>query len=108
MADYNQQYFSKKDIEKGLHTEFINFLLEKLRTDEYHVDIHIVQESNGAITVEWVRQRYNLEDDMGSFKFVDGDQVIVSEDSIQYVEEAYNKLDKKQKKKVQELLKNEE
>ena len=86
MPEYNQQYFSKKDIEKGLHTEFINFLLDKLRTDEYHVDIHIVQESNGTITVEWVRQRYNLEDGMGSFKFVDGDQVIINEDCIQYQE----------------------
>lgn len=94
MADYNQQYFSKKDIEKGLHTEFINFLLEKLRTDEYHVDIHIVQESNGTITVEWVRQRYNLEDDMGSFKFIDGDQVIVPEDSVQYVEPSPKKRKK--------------
>ena len=86
MPEYNQQYFSKKDIEKGLHTEFINFLLDKLRTDEYHVDIHIVQEGNGTITVEWIRQRYNLEDDMGSFKFVDGDQVIVPEESVQYIE----------------------
>lgn len=94
MADYNQQYFSKKDIEKGLHTEFINFLLEKLRTDEYHVDIHIVQEDNGTIAVEWIRQRYNLEDDMGSFKFVDGDQAIVPEDSIQYVEPSPKKRKK--------------
>ena len=113
MVEYNAQYFSEADVKNGLHLEFINFLLEKLKTDEYHVDIHIVQESNAAVTVEWIRQLYNYEDDIGKFQFVDGDEYVMKlvefpdghydyahseEEAQEMLQEVYKKQINEQKK----------
>ena len=91
MAEYNQQYFNKNDVKEGLHLKFIDFLLTNLETNDYRLDLHVYNEDCGAIVVEWVRPFWNDDYDMGSFKFVDGDQVVIPEDSIQYVEQAPKK-----------------
>lgn len=76
MPNYNQQFFSRADVAAGLHMQFIGFLLENFRSNEYRLDMHVYHEDCGAVVVEWIRQLWGCEDDMGGFKFVDGDEVV--------------------------------
>lgn len=76
MPEYNQEYFNKNDVKNGLHLEFIKFLLDKLQTDDYYLDIHLIQEDYGVVTVEWIRKLYER-DDRGGFEYVDSDQYLV-------------------------------
>lgn len=73
---YNQQYFSKKDVERGLHIKLIQFLLDNFESSEYRVDMHVYHEDCGAIVVEWNRQLWNQEDEMGKFVFLASDEHI--------------------------------
>ena len=79
MTDYNRQYFSKDDVEAGLHLKFIQFLLDNFESKEYRVDMHIYHEDCKAIVVEWARQLWNHIDEMGKFSFVSGDEVVMKE-----------------------------
>jgi hypothetical protein len=79
MRDFNRQYFSKKDVEAGLHIKFMQFLLDNFESKEYHLDMHVYHEDCGAIIVEWIRQLWDAIDDMGKFAFIAGDECIVKE-----------------------------
>jgi len=79
MVKTNYQYFSKADVENGLHIKFIQFLLENFESEEYRVDIHVYNEDCSAIVVEWNRQLWNHIDEMGKFEFVEGDELVMKE-----------------------------
>jgi len=80
MEDYNRQYFSKADVESGLHLKLIKFLLDNFESKEYRVDIHVYHDDCGAIVVEWARQLWDHIDEMGKFVFLAGDEEIVKEE----------------------------
>lgn len=73
--DYNQQYFSQKDIKSGLHIKFIQFLLDNFGSNDYRIDLHAYHE-DGGIVVEWNRQLIEFIDEMGRFEFVACDEHI--------------------------------
>ena len=79
MEDYNRQYFSKTDVDNGLHLKLVKFLLDNFESKEYRVDIHIYHEDCGAVMVEWIRQLWEHVDEMGKFTFLAGDEEIVKE-----------------------------
>lgn len=76
MEDYNRQYFSKTDVEAGLHIKLIKFILENFESKEYRADLHVYHEDGGAIIVEWNRQLWNHIDEMGKFAFIGPDEHI--------------------------------
>ena len=80
MNDYNSQYFSKNDVKAGLHTKFIQFLLDNFESKEYRVDMHVYHDDCGAIVVEWIRQLWDHIDEMGKFTFLAGNEEIIKEE----------------------------
>ena len=79
MRDFNKQYFSKNDVEAGLHIKFIEFLLNNFESQEYRVDMHVYHEDCGAICVEWIRTLWKYQDEMGKFAFVGEGQYVMQE-----------------------------
>ena len=75
----NRQYFSKQDVEAGLHLKFIDFLLSNFESNEYRVDMHVYHEDCSAIVVEWERQLWQHIDEMGKFVYIEEDERVLKE-----------------------------
>lgn len=78
--EYNQHYFSKEEVKKGLPWKFIKQLFELFNeSDEHRIDMHIYQEDCEAIVVEWTQQSWKYLREEGGFEYVGGDQQVMQE-----------------------------
>ena len=75
----NYMTFSKKDQEKGLHLKFLNYLLEFNRqSDDHFVEILIKPEECNFLTIEWIENYYETEDEYSThYKPVSTDQYVM-------------------------------
>ncbi len=73
--------FSKKDQEKGLHLKFLNYLLEFNReSDDHFVEILIKPEDCNFLTIEWIENYYETEEEYSThYKPVSTDQYVMME-----------------------------
>ena len=70
MADYNSQSFTPEEVEQGLMSDLLNYLLDhNKKAKEQYYDIHITTDGYCTI-VEWTDVNYDMEYDEGYFKFV--------------------------------------
>lgn len=67
MQPFNTQVFTQKDVEKGLHLEFINSLLHQGNEGTFGVSIRIRQEYLDLVHVDWCQVDY---EDGGDEKFI--------------------------------------
>lgn len=83
--NYNSQAFTPEEVQKGLHLDLINYLLDyNSKADGYFNDIHI--DTDGyCIIVEWVHESYK--DAETSFEFVDYDEEVMK--IVQYPDNSY-------------------
>ena len=102
--EYNSQGFTPEEVEKKLHLDLINYLLDfNTKSDRHYHDIHITTDGY-CLIVEWTTNNY--EDlSAGSFKFVDEDQVVMTEKIFpdNHTELCYNEADYKER--LDEFLK---
>ena len=76
--DYNEMVFTPENMEAGLHTELINYLINyHLNDDERFNDIHITTDGE-CLIVQWQLVPYDRSYG-GGFEFVDDDCLIVRE-----------------------------
>lgn len=77
----NYMTFSKKDQEKGLHLKFLNYLLEFNReSDDHYVEILIKPEDCNFLTIEWIENYYETEEEYSThYKPVSTDQYVMME-----------------------------
>ena len=77
----NYMTFSKKDQEKGLHLKFLNYLLEFNReSDDHFVEILIKPEDCNFLTIEWIENYYETEEEYSThYKPVSTDQYVMME-----------------------------
>lgn len=75
----NYMIFSKKDQEKGLHLKFLNYLLEfNKESDDHFVEILIKPEECNFLTIEWIENYYETEDEYSiHYKPVSTDQYVM-------------------------------
>lgn len=75
----NYMTFSKKDQEKGLHLKFLNYLLEfNKESDDHFVEILIKPEECNFLTIEWIENYYETEDEYSiHYKPVSTDQYVM-------------------------------
>lgn len=88
--EYNYEAFTPEEVEKGLHLDLINYLLDyNKKSEESYYDIHIT--SDGYCTIiEWTDASYEEGEWNGAFKYVGEDQEVMTElqypdNSIEYV-----------------------
>lgn len=69
--EYNYQAFTPEEVEKGLHIDLLNYLLDHNKKNEnQYYDIHITTDGYCTI-IEWTDVSYNNEyGDEGKFEFV--------------------------------------
>ena len=72
----NYQYFTKEEVDAGLHLKLINYLLGYNFDPNSHsqVEIHIYNEDCDAIYVEWADTSFGE-----GFKYVDEDHAVLKE-----------------------------
>jgi len=102
--EYNSQGFTPEEVEKKLHLDLINFLLDfNSKSDKHYHDIHITTDGY-CLIVEWTTNSYE-DMEAGSFKFVDEDQVVMTEKVFpdNHTELCYNEADYKER--LDEFLK---
>lgn len=76
----NEMYFSKKDVEKGLANEFVNYLLTLgNQLEGRYCDVHVFNEDCETIAVQWVVRYWNDPSMEGGFKLVHEDEIIMKE-----------------------------
>lgn len=75
----NYMTFSRKDQEKGLHLKFLNYLLEfNKESDDHFVEILIKPEECNFLTIEWIENYYETEDEYSiHYKPVSTDQYVM-------------------------------
>ena len=75
----NYMTFSRKDQEKGLHLKFLNYLLEfNKESDDHFVEILIKPEECNFLTIEWIENYYETEDEYSThYKPVSTDQYVM-------------------------------
>ena len=75
----NYMIFSKKDQEKGLHLKFLNYLLEfNKESDDHFVEILIKPEECNFLTIEWIENYCETEDEYSiHYKPVSTDQYVM-------------------------------
>ena len=78
--NYNYQAFTPEEVKKGLLNDLLNYLLDHNKKNTYqYYDIHITTDGYCSI-IEWTDVSYNNEyGEDGKFRFVDYDQVIMTE-----------------------------
>ena len=70
-------YFDKKDVEKGLHLDFIKALLDySAKSSDRYIDIHVKPEDD-AIVVEFINNSYDYK--KAEFVEVDEDHAVLKE-----------------------------
>lgn len=78
---YNQQSFSREQIEMGLHLDLIHYLISyNINRDnhENYYDIHITTDGESTM-VEWTTIEFDNHGDCGKFEFVNYDEVVLKE-----------------------------
>lgn len=75
----NSKVFLPEEVEKGLHLDLINYLIEyNKKSDKYYHEFMVTTDSYCTI-VNWVDRRYDGEDYNGHFELLKDDQRIVRE-----------------------------
>ena len=91
---YNSQGFTPEEVEKKLHLDLINYLVDfNTKSDKRYYDIHI-STIDHCVLVEWATNHYESVRG-GRFKFVDEDQVVMTEKIFpdNHTELCYNEAD---------------
>lgn len=87
MNKYNSQAFTPKEIEKGVHSKFIKYLLEiSAELEDSYLDIHITTDGYCTI-VEWIDVANDAQLSKGAFEFVGSDEAIFKE--VQFPDGTY-------------------
>lgn len=75
MKNYNSMSFVPKEVDQGLHTDLINYLLHYNKESEGHYnDIHITTDGY-CLIIEWSNVPYHGQWG-GKFEFVDEDEFV--------------------------------
>ena len=102
---YNSEYFTKEQVEQGLHIKFIEFLLELDGYDRGGVhDIHMYKE-DGAVIVEWCIKYYNKSISNDRFEFCGDDDVIMTEVYLPDNSSVYVRNEDEEKEVLEDWLK---
>lgn len=75
----NSQWFSRKEVEKGLHLQFIKNLSDISNAKENGYFEILISSDGESICVEWLERDYKGEDCEGRFAHLDYDEVIMKE-----------------------------
>ena len=92
MSSYNSKAFTPEEVEKGLHLDLINYLLEyNKKSSECYEDIHITNDTYCTI-VEWCDVSCDNEFSSGKFEFVDENQAVINcikfpDNHVEYLED---------------------
>ena len=104
--DYNRQSFTTEEVEKGLHLDLLNYLLDhNKKAKEQYYDIHIATDGY-CTTVEWTNVSYNSDyGQEGKFAFVPADSYVMIEKIFpdNHIEMCYDEEDYKER--LDEFLK---
>ena len=105
MADYNSQSFTPEEVEQGLMSDLLNYLLDhNKKAKEQYYDIHITTDGYCTI-IEWTDVDYDMEYDEGHFKFVPSNGQVMLEFTFpdNHTEMCYDEEDYKER--LDEFLK---
>ena len=103
--DYNRQSFTPEEVEKGLHLDLLNYLLDhNKKSENQYYDIHITTDGYCTI-IEWTDVDYDMEYDEGHFKFVPSNGHVMLEFTFpdNHIEMCYDEEDYKER--LDEFLK---
>ena len=76
--DYNRQSFTPEEVEKGLHLDLLNYLLDhNKKSENQYYDIHITTDGYCTI-IEWIDRPYNNDYDIESFEYVDSNKKVMT------------------------------
>ena len=104
--DYNRQSFTPEEVEKGLHLDLLNYLLDHNKKNEtQYYDIHITTDGYCTI-IEWADVNYDEKyGQEGKFEFVPSNGQVMLEFSFpdNHYEQSYN--EEEYQERLQEWLK---
>ena len=102
---YNSEYFTKEQVEQGLHIKFIEFLLELDDYDRGGVhDIHMYKEED-AIIVEWCFKWYDKSIGNDRFEFLGEDDLVMTEVYLPDNSSVYVRNEDERKEVLEDWLK---
>lgn len=80
---YNSMYFTKQDVDKGLHLDLLKSLYKtSIESENDTLDIHTYTEDD-AVIIEWCQHSIEFDDNLTNvFRYVDYDEVIMLEKSF--------------------------
>lgn len=97
--DYNYQSFTPEEVEEGLMSDLLKYLLDhNKKAKKQYYDIHIT--SDGYCTIiEWTDVNYDIEYDEGHFKFVPSNGCVMLEFTFpdNHIEMCYDEEDYKER-----------
>ena len=102
---YNQEYFTREQVEQGLHLNFIKTLLDLDNYDRDGIhDIHMYKEEE-AVIVEWCFKWYDKSIGNDRFEFLGEDDVVMTEVYLPDNSSVYVRNEDEEKEVLEDWLK---